>query len=738
MKISCFLLLLILPFKALPQVNVLRGFVTDEDRNPIEYFHAVLLAHDDSSLLVGGAFTDGFFSLEYKPVDKCLLRISSVGYKEYITTIELSVSYELDTIQLEGLTLNEVVVKARLPVFHRSGRKLILSVNSTILEDAGSSMDVLKRAPGVLVDNNDNITIFGKGTPLIFIDNKEVKTAQELDVLQSGSIEKLEIDRTPSARYDASAKAVIRIITKQSKKEKLNAEIYNRAFAGRRFSNSAGITLNNVVSRFTNFISYGFSLARDEHYLDEYENNYQPDYTIYNQSNTIKRPDTDAHNLIIGSQWQIDTSNVISLQYHFSHRDFSSDIITNQSIQKSNEMAELRLINQDQSKMSDLHNISFGYVLKLDSLKRLSISSDFASQNNNGMSEIEEMNLTKNSSLVSLLNNTDDFKVFTAGCEYSFPFSLNGSMIAGGKFSYTQNQGGTELKNLSSNSITYSDLQEITDNISAAHFTMKEKYSHTTLNIGVRGEYTSSNIIANNSTVLDTGYFSFFPFANATYSFSENMEASLSLSRKIARPSFSELNPSITYFDSLSYGQGNPLLKPTYNHNISLEISLPKNISTSLEYNYNKNARIVTASNDKDNSDIVRYSPINIDKAEYIDWCLDYNYSGKAYSFWVNTCVEFPFVNVPFLDSVRKLRNPAWYFTLNNDIALGNMFRLFCNFSYQSKSVELMTEYGSSYDLSAGINAKLLNNKLLLAIEANDIFNTSDTRWIDKYGNIER
>ncbi len=737
MKFNFLLILLIISEKTLSQDIVLSGFVTDNAERPIEYFHAVLMSPDDSSMLVGGAFTDGSFSLAYKAMERGLLKISSVGFKAYITPVELFKNQELDTIRLEGLSLDEVIIKARLPVFHRSGGKLTLNVRSTILEDAGSSIDVLKRTPGIVIDNNNNISVFARGTPIIFIDDKEVKTIQELDILQSGHIEKLEIDRAPSAGYDAKARAVIRIFTKQEKKKQLTAEIYNRAYSGRRFSNSTGFTLNNVTRPFTNFMSYGYSRARDKHLLNEYEINHQPNYTIYKNSNTVRKPVRDTHNVLLGSQWQLNKSRALSLQYHFSHHTLASDVITNQTLQQSEQTPESRITSQKKSHHSYLHNISLRYDVEPDSLRKSDFFFDFANQKNEGTSQIVEKSISQNTRLTSALENADDYKVFTGGTSYRFPFFNNGNMKAGGKFSHIQNQGSVQLKNLTSGNITYNNMQEITDNISALYLTMEKEYGNTSVHIGVRGEYTLTNISTNHTVVLDTGYISLFPYASASFPASDHLELSFFLSRKIDRPSFSELNPSVTYFDSLSYGQGNPLLKPTYNHNFSMEINMPANISLSAEYNYNKNARILTAGNDMENPDIVRYSPLNIDKAEYVDLCVDYNFSGKLYSCYANTCIEFPFVNVPFLGSVRKLRKPAWYFSFGNDLAIGNIFRFFGNFNFQSKSVELMTEYGSSWNVSAGVNAKLLKNRLLIGIEANDIFNTSDTKWIDKFGNIE-
>lgn len=58
---------------------------------------------------------------------------------------------------------------------------------------------------------------FGKGTPVIYIDNRLLQDNSELQRLSAADIEKVELITNPGAEYDATVKAVVRIRTVRNK-----------------------------------------------------------------------------------------------------------------------------------------------------------------------------------------------------------------------------------------------------------------------------------------------------------------------------------------------------------------------------------------------------------------------------------------------------------------------------------------------------------------------------------------
>ena len=185
--------------------------IVDESNQPIEFANIVCLSLPDSTFIYGTiSDQDGKFTIPENS-SKGILRISSVGYA---TTYKECKDRNIGTILLHSDTqlLGEVVVKGNLPVTRMKGDALVTSVQNSVLAKAGSANDVLGKVPGILKDK-DSFEVFGKGTPLIYINGREVRDKSELEQLSSEDIKHVELITNPGARYDATVNAVVRIQT---------------------------------------------------------------------------------------------------------------------------------------------------------------------------------------------------------------------------------------------------------------------------------------------------------------------------------------------------------------------------------------------------------------------------------------------------------------------------------------------------------------------------------------------
>lgn len=69
--------------------------------------------------------------------------------------------------QLLGAT-----VTARKPFIQKLSDRIVVNVENSIASAGSSAMEVLERSPGVLVDQNDNISLRGRTGVIIMIDGK--------------------------------------------------------------------------------------------------------------------------------------------------------------------------------------------------------------------------------------------------------------------------------------------------------------------------------------------------------------------------------------------------------------------------------------------------------------------------------------------------------------------------------------------------------------------------------------
>lgn len=115
----------------------------------------------------------------------------------------------------ESNVLSEVVITSKIPPF-QSGINggIVANVSTTLLSTVGTAKDVLQRMPGITTDNK--LTVFGKGTPIVYINSRKVQDMLELERLESSEISTVELITNPSAKYDAEGRerisGIIRIL----------------------------------------------------------------------------------------------------------------------------------------------------------------------------------------------------------------------------------------------------------------------------------------------------------------------------------------------------------------------------------------------------------------------------------------------------------------------------------------------------------------------------------------------
>lgn len=148
------------------QAQQITGKVMDENNSPMEFVNVVLLTAKDSAF-VKGAVTkeDGSFVID----TECkggILRASFVGYQTAFKTCS-GANVGIIQMQLEARTMDEVVVKGRLPQYKMTGEGMMTTVANTTLSKLGTADDVLAHVPG-LIKKSGAYEVFGKGSPIFF------------------------------------------------------------------------------------------------------------------------------------------------------------------------------------------------------------------------------------------------------------------------------------------------------------------------------------------------------------------------------------------------------------------------------------------------------------------------------------------------------------------------------------------------------------------------------------------
>ncbi len=719
----------------LTNAQTYKGKVKDNSGNAVPFVNVMLYSLPDSTFTAGVTTNElGEFLLQSKKAVDGYLEFSFIGYK---TTV-VSAKADMGTIILHETAseLGEITVKAKRPVIRQEAGRIIVGIKGSSLSEAGSLMDVLKRTPGLLVKDGA-LSVFGKGTPIVFINGREVHNAAEYENLQSDDIASIEIDRNPSARYSASGNAVVRITTKKITKDRLNIQVFNRSYFARKFSNIAGLKMNSKWYKTQFSVNYTNAYWLSKNYDDAYEINTQPDYIINNKNYSISEDKSKRHLLFASFNQELGRKHMLGFQYSYTKWNNNDIIDGRQEITKTNQPVLHRSIQNNSNYHYNLSTYSVNYKFDIDSSSNLQVLADYTTSSSDGDNNIIEKNKTTSSLQKNRIVFSNNYDVYGAKADYENKLFGKLLLRSGVKFSEVENKGANKGIDVLSQSEQYRTSNNTTDRIGAGYLLFTPEFGKWKMEAGVRYEHIDRNITASGTTVLDTAYGGWFPSFSISRPFSDNVNVSFNYNKKISRPSFSQLSSNRNYIDSLSYSTGNPELKASIIHSAAINIALWRKLFIQLSYNYNTNDKIVSGVSDAVNPDIVAYRPVNIDKSEY--WRASVNYE-LNYGFWNSSWsfdVEKPICEVPYLGKIKKMDKIGWNFQCNNDFKLAKWLTFYCNFIYSSPWEDLMTYYDKSYDLTMGINTSFFHKRLKVSLMMSDILNSSETAWKDQYGNVE-
>jgi len=179
-----------------------------------------LYATQDSSFAKVGVSDDiGKFKLQGIDAGNYFLVASYVGYSDIrIEDIDLTKDQQEDLkiLQFKPITteLAQATVTAKRDMVEVKGDRMVFNVQGTTNSAGSDAISLLRIAPGVVVDNNDNINVLGRSGVLLFVDGKRLPLTGEdlssyLQNLPAEQIDRIDIITNPGAKYEAEGNAGI-------------------------------------------------------------------------------------------------------------------------------------------------------------------------------------------------------------------------------------------------------------------------------------------------------------------------------------------------------------------------------------------------------------------------------------------------------------------------------------------------------------------------------------------------
>jgi iron complex outermembrane recepter protein len=187
-------------------------------------------------------------------------------------------------------------------------------------------------------------------------------------------------------------------------------------------------------------------------------------------------------------------------------------------------------------------------------------------------------------------NQEGFLRLATAKADYVHPINKQTKLEAGFKTSLVHTDNDARFFDMSTG-VPKDDVNKTNhfyydENINAAYLNFKKDFKKFDMQIGLRAENTNVKTKQEKGNILwDSSYTQLFPSAFFNYKLKEDHTLGASVSRRIDRPGYSQLNPFLFLIDVTTYSTGNPSLLPQFTWSYELSYTM-KNINFTLGYSH--------------------------------------------------------------------------------------------------------------------------------------------------------
>jgi iron complex outermembrane recepter protein len=732
------------------------------DGNPAE-FAAVLLLNAKDSSLAKGAVTDamGAFEIVGPSAGNYLLSVSYVGYSKFVGQVfeYTGGDYAAETILLKqsNSELAAVNIVARKPLIEVKADRTILNVEANIANAGSNALELLRKAPGVMVDNNENLQLRGKSGVVVYMDGKRSylepqELANLLKSMNAADIESIEVITNPSAKYDAAGNAgIINIITKKGKTIGTNGSINFSSAYGLGPKNNLSLNLNHRGKKVNTYGNVGvgksewhnnMSLKREQDgkLFDQYQKQVSYNTPLngkfgldyYANSKHTFGFLANANTNIGDKRWESTSTTDIGTL---------SKVGVIDSVLNAANNTEGNFINANIN-ANYRYADTLGNTFTFDIDKGIYNNDNSSFQPNTYTNKAGDVRLTERNFATITPSEID---IFTIKGDYERSIGKKGLSISSGfkyanitsdnTFDFFNVLNGTNVKDIyQSNQFKY------TEQVTAAYLNSVIPFGKkVSLQAGLRWENTYSigdltrdpSLPKKAEDYVKRRYDNFFPSAALTYNLTEKHGLNFTYSRRIDRPNYEDLNPFEWRLDELTFRKGSPFLRPQYSNNFEVKYVFMG--FATIGGSYSKTTDLIT--------DIVERDPAVPNKS-----FINYRNLAKQENYALNLSTPTPikkwwsgYVSVTMYKAIYTANFPEYSFEAATPIAWNvyaeQTFNLPKGFVYEvSGWFNSASIWGGSWlskpqgSLDMGVQKKILKEQGTLKLSFTDLFFTAPWR----------
>ena len=672
-----------------------------------------------------------------QPLGEYLLHITLIGSEDLYVPVVLRGNKNVGELTLKSSSalLDEVTVTAARPVIKRLVDRVVFDAHNTIASAGGSALDLLREVPGLQVGQN-SIGIIGKGGIKVYINDRETKLSGDelIDYLRSydaSQILKVEVITTPPSKYDAAGNAgIINIRLKSRPKDYVGGTASASYSAGEKDNYGyGGVSLNLSKGRVSSFLNGGTTQGNYEtreknyRYFPQNTWNSRADYTNYMNSFYLQGG--------VDVSLERDWSAGMQAIYNHSAPKPSNALSWTEVYDASTAVLDSLLYsNSDKDTGSDRLNLNF-HTDKVwdDKGKKMTWDVDYLRDNRDENMGFLSKTLLPDGTEIPGTNFDYNYlqhrkvDVVSSALDFILPFEKY-KITAGAKVSFTNTRNGINY-DTSDPTLVQDDYFRYKEQIYALYADYSREYSERfSMQLGLRMEHTRTTGISEAKDTEDKhDYTRLFPTVYLLYSPTDGHALNFSFSNRISRPSQNMVNPFPFYQNKYTYACGREDLKPSYTYNAELGYTLKNNFNVSAYYSYSDDVFFQVVDLDAE-TNVTSFLWENFMKTHAFGLNNSYTFRTKWLQAYAQHGVSYRRTTSSAVTTSPEEKGWAYDASLRNTFFFNEKKTLLATLSgsYSSRQYQGIYLMSPTYSVSAGMLYRLLNNKLNLSLNVNNLF----------------
>lgn len=648
-----------------------------------------------------------------------LLKTTCLGYADHYTAFEGGSPLEIE-MQPMDYAIDGVIVKASL--FQRKSDRFVFHVSAAPWLAGTDAVAILQHTPLIVSSGNDKFNIVGKSQTAIRINGKDPHMSQDalmsyLRSVPSEEIRRIEVITMPGSEYSASyTGGIINIIIKEPT-DGLRGSV-RMEDRQNRFVNNPGASLNLNFRKQKIAIAVNLWGGRSLTYMENAsEQNVFETQTDIRSFGRSKQGGGGYVGGKIGLDYEISPRHTLGIHFNRSYRANRSDSWTDCRYSREEMLDSLTCSRSESSNPVNQTSASISYLFDIvPSRHRLTMDISYSNNRRTGDSftcsdRMDENGapMYRNSDFIQRVSTAID--AWSGRMDYRWNPSSQSTLKSGFALFSTATDNDTFF-GLAENGGYVDDPSRTNrfvydETIGAAYVSYHRAWSdsfETTL--GLRGEYMHN---AGHQHVGDKRFsnsrFNLFPTVILGY----KGVLSYSLSGKIKRPGFNDLNPFRHYFSSTSYVENNPFLQssPSLVQELSYTLKDHYIFQASYTVNYDAWGQFVVP----EENNVMRYTLVNYGNNR--EFSFNFVYTKNFFNGVWNTTNTLAYAYSHFkgnpLGWTMNTEGSSFWLMSMNTFTLSKQHKWYCDLSFflDTPYQDADTRFEGSQLLSIGLRKQI-------------------------------